>query len=268
MTRLNTYLNVVGFTNKVNTDFETLYELHRLHTLRFPFENITPFLHDKVSLEYEDVSRKFLDKSRGGYCFEQNLLFTEILKEIGFKVRPLGARVLWNQTYDLISRRSHMLEIVTVGTEEYLCDVGFGGLTLPTPIKFLTGVEQKTTHENYRISPLENDLKLEAMVEGGWKTLYRFDLTLHYPVDYEVANFYLYTHPESIFRNKLIASKLVSDGRYSFLNNQLSFYPLNGFPDKKVLNSPEEIRSVMKDVFSLSLPDTELVNSKLKAFLV
>lgn len=268
MNILNTYLKEIGFNKSLSTDFDTLYELHRLHTLRFGFENITPFFHHTVSLDKHDVARKFLEEGRAGYCFEQNLLFTEVLKEVGFKVRTLGARVLYNQPEELITRRSHMLEVVTAGTQDYLCDVGFGGLTLPTPIKFELDLEQETTHENYRIARLEDDLKLEAKVDGVWKTLYRFDLTYHYPVDYEVANFYLYTHPDSLFRNKLIASKLVKEGRYSFLNNQLSYYPLNGSPEKRILNSVDEIRSVMKNVFSLSMPDSVFANEKLNGLLV
>lgn len=267
MTMLTTYLKEIGFAGTAQINFETLRELHRLHTLRFPFENLTPFMHQKVSLSPEDVFRKFIDQGRGGYCFEQNLLFSQMLKEIGFDVSCYGARVLWNQPEELISRRSHMFLLVNIDKETYFADVGFGGLTLTTPIKFEQDSEQKTTHENFRLIKYENDLKLQAKVADVWKTLYRFDLTLHYPVDYEVANFYLYTHPESIFRNNLIAAMPVSHGRYALSNTSFTYYPLKGEPEKKTLESVEEIKEVLKTIFKIELPENEILDQRIKSLI-
>lgn len=261
------YLKFIGFTSTPKADLNTLRELHKLHTLMFPFENLTPFLHKEVILNSEILIDKFTEQGRGGYCFEQNLLFSDVLKELGFKVKGLGARVLWNQPEDLITRRSHMLLIVTIDEMDYLADVGFGGLTLTTPLKFVVGLEQQTTHEIFRIGKLGDDLKVEAKVNDVWKTLYRFDLTVQHPIDYEVANFYLYTNTESIFRNNLIAGQPSENGRHALSNDQYTFYPMNEEPQRKILKSRQEIKDVLKDVFRIEVPKEDLLEQKLDKIL-
>lgn len=264
---MNKYLNAIGYHGQAKVDLETLTELHKRHTLKFCFENLTPFLHQEVKLDLESLEDKFLNKGRSGYCFEQNLLFVNELRKIGFKVRPLGARVLWNQPEDLITRRSHMLMTVEIDRTNYLCDVGFGGMTLTTPLKFEVDLEQKTTHENFRIGKIGEDFKLQAKVNGEWKTTYRFDMQEHFQVDYEVANFFLYTHPSSIFRNNLIAALPVANGRYALSNNQFTFYKLNGEAEKRMLNSVEEVKDVLANIFKINLPAHVDLNARIETVL-
>lgn len=264
---MNKYLDVIGYKGTPSPDLETLTELHRLHTLKFCFENLTPFLHQEVKLDIESLETKFLNDGRRGYCFEQNLLFANELRKIGFKVRPLGARVLWNQPEDLVTRRSHMLMTVDIDGSNYLCDVGFGGMTLTTPLKFEVDLEQKTTHENFRIGSIGEDFKLQAKIGNEWKTTYRFDLQEHFQIDYEVANFFLYTHPTSIFRNNLIAAFPVEKGRYALSNNQFTFYNLKGEADKKILGSVSEIRDVLTDILRINLSALPDLNARLETVL-
>ena len=266
-TLIENYLNHINFKGHKTPTLETLVELHKLHTLKFPFENLTPFMHQEVSLDCDVVARKFLEQGRGGYCFEQNLLFKTVLAQFGFDVQGLGARVLWNQDENLITRRSHMLILVTIEGVKYIADVGFGGLTLTTPIKFAVDLEQKTTHETFRLSRMSDDFKLQANVGGEWKTLYRFDLQEQHPIDYEVANFFLYTHPTSIFRNNLIAAKPVRDGRYALSNNQFTWYPLNGNPEKKTLTSVSQVKDILESTFGIQLPVNQLLDEKIEALL-
>lgn len=264
---MNKYFELIGYKGNPSPDLATLTELHRLHTLKFCFENLTPFLYQEVKLDLESLEKKFLNDGRRGYCFEQNLLFASELKKIGFKVRPLGARVLWNQPEDIITRRSHMLMTVEINGTHYLCDVGFGGMTLTTPLKFEVDVEQKTTHENFRIGRIGEDYKLQAKVGDVWKTTYRFDLQEHFLIDYEVANFYLYTHPGSIFRNNLIAAVPVENGRYALSNNQFTFYNLKGEAEKKVLGSVDEIKDVLTNIFKINLPAHPDLNARIESVL-
>jgi N-hydroxyarylamine O-acetyltransferase len=263
MNLLSKYLEIIGFVGPVKADLKTLTELNRLHTLKFPFENITPFVYREVILETEIIHQKFITDGRGGYCFEQNRLFASMLEAIGFDIKTMGARVLWNQSEDLITRRSHMFLIVTIDQVEYLVDVGFGGMTLTTPMRFVIDLEQATTHEYFRISKMGVDYKLQAKVIDEWKTLYRFDLQVQYPIDYEVANFYLYTHPSSIFRNTLIAAMPVTHGRFVLNNRVLTFYPLNGLPEKRILADSREVRDVLEKIFHLKVPADDFLDQKI-----
>ena len=260
---MKAYFKRIGYTKTPKVDLETLSELHRLHTYTIPFENLNPFTYHEVLLDEESLEKKLIHDFRGGYCFEQNILFSSILKQIGFKVRWLGARVLWNQPQDLITRRSHMLFLVEL-EETYLADVGFGGMTLTTPIKFKTDIEQETTHESFRIKSYSEDLVLEAQVNGEWKIVYRFDLTTQYLIDYEVANYYLYTNPTSHFRNMLIAARPFEEGRLALSNSQFTTHWRNGKSEKVQLASVEEIKTILKDKFGIRLPDHLDLDTRLK----
>jgi len=170
-TQIASYLEYIGFDLNAKANLETLTKLHLLHTLRIPFENLNPYLDMPVSLEMTDLFKKMVDDKRGGYCFEHNTLFFTVLRELGFKVKGLGARVLWGQPEDIITRRSHMLLAIEIDNKTYLADVGFGGLTLTTPLIFEIGLEQPTTHEVFRIERLENDYKLQVKMKDSWRTL-------------------------------------------------------------------------------------------------
>jgi N-hydroxyarylamine O-acetyltransferase len=248
------YLDFLKYSGSTAPTLATLRSLHLLHTLKFPFENITPFLHLPVELKPETVLNKLTIQNRGGYCFEQNLLFSEVLKELGFKVKGLGGRVVWNQPEELITRRSHMLLLVDIEGQDYLADVGFGGLTLTTPLEFKVDVEQSTTHEKFRIGTIGGDYKLQAFVGSDWKALYRFDLQEQMPIDYEVANFYVSTHPSSIFRNLLIAGKPLEKGRVSLNNNVFTHYSHEGKAEKKVLSNVSQVKDVLTNTFNIQLP--------------
>ena len=265
MKDLKEYFERIGYAASPRVDFNTLSSLHQLHTYAIPFENLTPYCYQPVLLEESPLEQKLIHEHRGGYCFEQNLLFAQVLKTIGFKVKGLGGRVVWNQPDDnIITRRSHMLLSVEIEGESYLADVGFGGLTLTTPIKFITDVAQCTSHEDFRIVEIEEDFKLQANVAGVWKTLYRFDLNEQHWIDYEVANYYLYTNPSSHFRSMLIAGMPFKEGRYALSNKNFSTYWKDGRIEKVELKSVDEIKNVLRKTFGIRLPEFENLDQRLE----
>ncbi len=77
-----------------------------------------------------------------GYCFEQNTLLLTALRELGFEVSGLAARVVWSAPEDVIRPRSHMLLRILIDGEDHIADVGFGGQTLTGPLRLVTDVEQ------------------------------------------------------------------------------------------------------------------------------
>lgn len=46
-----------------------------------------------ISLDKEDLFEKIVTLERGGYCMENNLLFSTVLRTLGFEVVATGARV-------------------------------------------------------------------------------------------------------------------------------------------------------------------------------
>src|SRR5690554_5901466 len=109
---LKAYFNRIGYKDKAKPGLETLKKLHLLHTQSIPFENLNPLLGIPVELDLTSIQNKIIHQKRGGYCFEHNLLFTEVLKAIGFNARPLAARVFSNRHESDITAKSHALVLI------------------------------------------------------------------------------------------------------------------------------------------------------------
>lgn len=248
---LENYLHKIKYTGPREATIDVLRELHLLHPLRIPFENLTPFFHEPVEIEESALSSKMITGERGGYCFEQNLIFMWVLKHFGFNVTPLMARVIWNQPVENITARSHMLLKVDIGKEAYIADVGFGGMTLTAPLKLITEIEQETPHEKFRIIAEESSFRLEGFTAANWKHTYRFNLEEAKMVDYVVSNFYVSTFPSSHFRSQLIAAKPFEGGRFALNNRTFSTYELNGKIEKRTLVDAAEAMAVLESVFGI-----------------
>ncbi|MBX9580941.1 MAG: arylamine N-acetyltransferase [Gemmataceae bacterium] len=248
------YFRRVGYDGPAAPTLDTLRALHLAHVGAIPFENLDPLLGRPVRLDLPSVERKLVRGGRGGYCFEQNGLFRAVLEAVGFPVVGLAARVLWNVPDGRVPALAHMVLRVEVDGRPYLADVGFGGMTLTGPIRLEADTLQETPHEPFRLTPDGGEFVLRALVRGEWRPLYRFDLTERPPIDYEVANWYVSTHPESIFVNGVLAGRALPGRRATLRGNELATHGPEG-TDRRALTTPAELRGALAGVFGLSLPD-------------
>jgi N-hydroxyarylamine O-acetyltransferase len=253
---LDAYFRRIGYAGLREPTLDTLAALHLRHAQAIAFENLNPWIGWPVPLDAASLERKLVRDGRGGYCFEQNLLFRHVLKALGFRVTGLGARVLWNLPEDAIVARSHMLLRVDLAEGAYIADVGFGALTLTAPLRLETDIEQMTPHEPFRLVTAGSDLKMQARIDAQWKTLYRFDLQEQFLPDYEVANHFLATHPASHFRSGLLAARPAADRRYALLDNRFTVHHLGGPTERRFLETVGEVRDTLETAFLLSVPDT------------
>ncbi len=253
---LERYFARVGYHGPAVPALETLTALHVLHPAAIPFENLDPWLRRPVRLDPAALHDKLVTGGRGGYCYEHNLLFAGVLRRVGFTVRGLAARVMWNAPPDAMRPRSHMLLRVEVDGLPYVADVGFGGLTLTAPLRLEAGVEQPTPHERFRLVRQDGDHVMQAHVRGGWTSLYRFGDEEHVSADYEVANWYVSTHPESPFVRSLMAARVIEGGRQALLNRTLTSYRAGGEPDRRILASGGDVRAALASIFGIELPGT------------
>jgi N-hydroxyarylamine O-acetyltransferase len=215
----------------------------------------------------DSLSSKLVAGGRGGYCFEQNMLFGHVLRELGFDVANLAARVIWDRGDDGDRARTHMLLFVQLAEGPYLCDVGFGGLTMTAPVRLEPGVEQPTPHERLRVQRDGRELLLQARLSGDWKSLYRFDLQEQRAADIEVLNFYVSQYPESPFRSTLMAARAAEDRRYGLRNGRLTVRFKEGRSEERALGSVAELKSVLAEPFGIRLPDDGTVDAALERVL-
>jgi len=254
---LDAYLHRIDYSGARTPTLETLRAVHLRHVEAIPFENLDPLLKRPVRLDAESLQQKMVRGGRGGWCYEQNLLLMHALTALGFAVKGLAARVLWNAAVPgATPPRSHMLLLLDLARQPYIADAGFGIMTLTGPLRLEAGIEQATPHEPYRLMRAGEEHRLEAKIRGEWKPLYRFGLEEQLLPDYEVYNWYLSNHPASRFVTGLMVARAAPHFRYTVLNNEFTAYPLNGNGERRVLASAAELREVLAGPLSLKLPKT------------
>ncbi|MCC5940560.1 MAG: arylamine N-acetyltransferase [Balneolaceae bacterium] len=266
---LDAYFERIGYRGEQKATPEVLQELHLLHPKAIAFENLNPFLGIPVNLDPESLQQKLVHDERGGYCFEHNLLFKHVLEALGFFVKGLVARILWNVPENRITPRGHMLLYIEVDGKEYAADVGFGGLGLTGPLLLETAGEQETPHEPYQLIRNGGEYTLQSFVKDEWKSLYRFNLDEHFREDYEVINWYLSNHPESHFVTGLIAARsdINPKRRYALRGNELSIHTLNEGTEKRILHTTYELKETLEQTFRIKLPDVPQLDEKFEEIM-
>ncbi|MEG4801313.1 arylamine N-acetyltransferase [Microcoleus sp. ARI1-B5] len=249
----NAYFQRIGYSGDCSPRLTTLQAIHQRHSHTIAFENLNSLLKQPVLLDLASLQQKLIHEGRGGYCFEQNSLLRAVLLALGFQVTNLAARVLWNLPSGTIAPRSHMVLGVNIDGEPYIADAGFGGLTLTTPLALTPNIEQPTSHEPFRLIATERSYIMQAYIKQEWKSLYRFDQEEQELPDYEVSNWYVSTHPNSIFVTNLMVAKPDSNCRYALWNNQFTVHYLDGRTEHRVLSTVAELRATLENVFCLNL---------------
>jgi N-hydroxyarylamine O-acetyltransferase len=265
---LDAYLRRIGFADLPAPDLSTLAAIHARHPAAIPFENLNPLLGWPVRLDLPSIEAKLVQGGRGGYCFEHNALLGAALSAIGFTVTGLAARVVWNAPEGAVTPRTHMiLEVALPDGEVRLCDVGFGGQVLTGPLRLALDVEQETPHEPFRLvdATRPGDVSpaylLQSKIAGEWKALYRFDRQPQLPPDYEVANHYTATSPQSHFTTTLVAARAAPDRRYTLRNRQLAVHHLGGPTERRTIEDPSELRTILETDFGIAVPNDPAVDA-------
>jgi N-hydroxyarylamine O-acetyltransferase len=249
---LPAYLRRIGYAGELRPTRAVLEAVHLAHATRIPFENLDVLLGRGVRLDPESLQAKLVRSGRGGYCFEQNLLLLAALREIGFAVTPLAARVRYRTTRTL--PRTHMVLLAEADGGRYLADVGFGGEGLLLPVPFVAGEEARHFAWTYRLVEQPGAWVLQSLWAEGWADLYAFTLEPQELVDYEVANYFVSTHPSSRFVQTLTTQIPTPEARYILRNRVFTVDRGPGAVTARTLADDEELLAVLADTFGLRFP--------------
>jgi N-hydroxyarylamine O-acetyltransferase len=247
---LHRYLRRIAYGGPLSTTRQTLHNLHRHHLLAIPFENVDAQLGSVPSLEHEAMFEKIVKHERGGWCFEMNLLFAWVLRQVGMRVDLIGAKVgkrVEGTPIDHIALLVHL-------DEPYLADVGFGnGFLTPTPLREGTFNDGRfdfklTCHGNYwrfynhRENGATYDFTGEPIAMDAVVT----------------ANRRLATISESPFVQTLVCTKLTERGMATLTNTVLRVYTPEQLTEETAA-SPAAFERMLREHFGLTLDRTQAV---------
>ncbi|MGH8649467.1 MAG: arylamine N-acetyltransferase family protein, partial [Burkholderiales bacterium] len=248
---LEAYLERIGYTGSLQPVHAVLEAIHLAHATHIPFENLDILLKRPIRLDLASLQAKLVSGGRGGCCFEQNLLFSGVLQRLGYSVTQLAARVLYRSRRKL--PRTHMVLLVDVEGANWLADVGFGleGLLLPVP--FGSGREARQFDWTYRVVEANGEWTLQSLRNGSWTDLYSFTLEPCLAVDFEPANHYTATHPDSRFVRTLTVQLPTPDVRYMLRNRELVL-DRGESVTRRMLADDDELLLVLAETFGLRFP--------------
>ncbi|MBI3041972.1 MAG: arylamine N-acetyltransferase [Betaproteobacteria bacterium] len=185
---------------------------------------------------------------RVGYCYEQNLLLAAALERLGISVTRLAARVRYRT--ERILPRLHLLLLVGVDGSKWIADVGFGLEGLLLPVAFEAGRESRQFAWTYRVVDSAGEWRLQSLRGGSWTNLYSFTLEPQAIADYELANYYSSTHPDSRFTRTLVVQLPAREARLALRNLEL-ITDHGGAVTTRMLAGDDELLTVLSGTFGL-----------------
>ena len=245
---LDAYLRRIDHRGGREPTLATLRALHLAHVTHIPFENLDILLGRPIRIDLESLQAKLVAGRRGGYCFEQNA----VLGALGFEVTLLAARVRFGATRVL--PRTHMVLKVRNEDADWLADVGFGAAGLLLPLRFGEPDTEQQFAWTYRLADEAGQWVLRSLREGEWTDLYALALEPQLPVDFEVANHYVSTHPQSRFVQTLTAQRITPEERRTLVNQDLSIERSTGTERRTLSGDDAELLALLADAFGLRFP--------------
>jgi N-hydroxyarylamine O-acetyltransferase len=217
--------------------------------LNVPFENLDIHLKRKIILKPELFYKKIVENNRGGFCYEMNGLFYDVLKSLGYEVKMISARVY--DTPEPGPEFDHMALIVTLDGKDWLADVGFGDSFLE-PLKLETETVQEQYSKSFRIVNIDDDnFKVQNLnSDGKWNDMYRFTLKPRVLNDYSERCVYDQTSPQSHFTQKRFCSLARTNGRIT-LSGMKMIVTKNGVKNETEMENENEFDQKLKELFGI-----------------
>lgn len=215
---LDGYFERIGFSGSVNQDLNTLEMMMRAQLCSVAFENTEVQAGRIPSLKPEDIVKKIVYDGRGGYCYELNGLFAMALETIGLEYYFAAARPM---TYPERRPKTHMVVIVGLGDDKYLCDCGFGGYGLRAPINIAENTEDERIGERFFLQLSNGEYILSTQITGEKTAQYAFADTQQEWIEFGLANYFNATHPNTIFTQKKLAIIQTENGRKLLVDEKL-----------------------------------------------
>ncbi|KAL0936964.1 arylamine n-acetyltransferase 1 [Colletotrichum truncatum] len=224
--QLDQYFNHINYPREKHASdaLQLLTELQAHHLARVPFESLTLHYskHRQISLDLQDLFRKVVIESHGGYCMEMNALFGAVLKSLGYTVLSVGGRIKGDERF---GGWSHMLNLITIEGQRYMVDVGFGKGAAMIPVL----MKKSGGHEFTTIAPLRGKLVYEQLdqhtdpnqrmwvyystdsADGPFRQRNCFTELEFFPEDFEVMNLATMSRPTSYFVKTVLAMRTILD---------------------------------------------------------
>jgi N-hydroxyarylamine O-acetyltransferase len=256
---LDAYRRRIGFAGAFAPTRECLAALIEHHAAAIPFENLEVLARRVPKLDLAGLQDKMVRQRRGGYCFEQNSLFRAVLAAVGFEAHAMEARIRSGVPADVVTARTHLATRVVLDGADHLVDVGCSTVAPLAPLALADRAEQAAGTGSYRLVDVDGEVLLQTRTIDGWVDCYRLMPSAPHPIDCEMGNWFVATHPGSMLAHNLLLGRAMEGGRLRLFNRRLStFRPQTAAPVEQVLQTRAEFADVLADGFGLDVAPADL----------
>lgn len=241
-------LERIGAPRPARPTLEALREIHRLHVLSVPFENLD-VRHGKPIQFGVDAFGKIVLERRGGICYEQNGLLGLVLRALGYGVTVIGARIFENGVFGPVM--GHLLLTVTAedSPESWLVDTGYGRAFV-YPLRFESREPQTDPQGEYQLVDAPHG-DVDLLRDGELQ--YRVEPRPRSIDDFKPIAWWFETAAESTYTNRLWCSLVTAAGRVSIVGTTLIRWE-NGKRTKDRFATEAEGLAAYRALFGIELP--------------
>ena len=246
-------LDRVRYTGSRESTSDTLRSLQHAFLEAVPFENLDIHTGRRISLDPRRIYEKIVGRRRGGFCYECNGLFADLLAALGYTVSRLSARMA---TAGRIGPEfDHMVLLVSLDGE-YLADVG-NGRSVRDPLPLEGDETSEAEGVEYRVGTHAEGYALYYRKAGSdWLPRFLFSAIPREQSEFSKMCEYHQTSPHSTFTQKRLATIASPQGRLTLLDNRL-VETRGAERRERELTSEDEVLLCLRTRFGIELVDTD-----------
>lgn len=246
------YLLRIKYDGDLSLTIGVLNALQKNHLLHVPFENLDIHYGRPIVLNTGKFFEKIVNEKRGGFCYELNGLFFELLQSLGFNVKMVSARVFNSSEQTYSQEYDHLAIIARINSTDYLVDVGFGEFTFHS-LKIELNTIQNDERGNFRIEQHDDEyLRVSKQVNGNYIPEYIFSTKERALSEFGEMCIYNQTSPQSHFTQKKLCSIPTNGGRITLTSELLKITAGDSSIEEKI-NSDEGFTANLEKYFGINM---------------
>ncbi len=240
-------LNRCAYNTPTKPTLATLGALQLAFLLKIPFENLDIHLGRPIRLSTDSIYEKIIMKNRGGFCYECNILFFDLLKMLGFRVDYLSARMVTENGVG--PEFDHMVLLVHLD-HDYLVDVG-NGQSCREPLRIDGTNSVSSEGYVYRVGNYNRDYALlYRQPDKAWRPRFIFSLRPRQRAEFSDMCHYHQTSPDSIFTRQRLVTMATPEGRVSLTDMQLVITN-RAEKHESVVYSKDQYEAILRQKFGI-----------------
>jgi N-hydroxyarylamine O-acetyltransferase len=254
MMTVNAILNRINYTGPRTPTLETLQGLMRQYLYSVPFENLDIHLGRPIRMELPHLFHKIVTQKRGGFCYESNLLFHDLLLRLGFDVTILSARMVFNGV--VLPEFVHVTLLVKLD-RPYLADVA-NGQSFRQPLPLDGSVADHNEGRQYVLGQHEGHHALLLREgDGPWTPRFLYTLTPRTVADFEAMCRDTQSSPESFFVQHRLATIATPAGRRTLMDQRFAIEE-NGSRQETTVTSEDQFHQILRSQYDIELHNASL----------